>query len=59
MGDRFQVIVDLDADQADAGRLARRVVERLVAEDVVLAERTTCVLGQPWGHPPGPTGSVR
>ncbi|MGC0376627.1 hypothetical protein [Streptomyces sp. SAI-229] len=54
MGDRFQVIVDLDADEADAARLARRVVERLAAEGVVLAERTKCVLGQSLGHPPGP-----
>ncbi|GHB36928.1 hypothetical protein GCM10010377_29850 [Streptomyces viridiviolaceus] len=54
MGDRFQVIVDLDASEADAGRLGRRVVDRLVAEGIVLAERTKCVLGQPLGHPPGP-----
>ncbi|MFE9773996.1 hypothetical protein ACFYOV_20450 [Streptomyces sp. NPDC005931] len=54
MGDRFQVIVDLDADEADAGRLAQRVVEGLVAEGVVLAERTRCVPGGPPGHPPGP-----
>ncbi|CAL9492405.1 hypothetical protein SUDANB176_03273 [Streptomyces sp. enrichment culture] len=54
MGDGFQVIVDLDADEADARRPARRVVEWLVAEGVVLAERTRCVPGQPLGHPPGP-----
>ncbi|MFI0038470.1 hypothetical protein ACH4NS_23675 [Streptomyces mutabilis] len=54
MGDRFQVIVDLDAGEADARRLAGRVLERLVAEGVVLAERTRCVPGQPLGHPPGP-----
>ncbi|MEV5549551.1 hypothetical protein AB0L35_26010 [Streptomyces sp. NPDC052309] len=53
MGDRFQVIVDLDASEADAERLARRVVDRLVAEGIVLAERTD-VPGQPLGHPPGP-----
>ncbi|AQS69060.1 hypothetical protein [Streptomyces pactum] len=54
MGDRFQVIVDLDAGGTDAERLARRALEWLVAEGVVLAERTPCVLGQPLGHPPGP-----
>jgi hypothetical protein len=54
VGDRFQTIVDLDATEADAESLARRVVEWLVAEGVVLAERTQCVLGQPLGHPPGP-----
>ncbi|WP_437077701.1 hypothetical protein [Streptomyces sp. enrichment culture] len=54
MGDSFQTLVDLDAGGADAARLAGRVVDRLVAEGVVLAERTDRVLGQPLGHPPGP-----
>ncbi|GGQ08539.1 hypothetical protein ACFFKE_22495 [Streptomyces mutabilis] len=54
MGDRFQAIVDIDACGADACRLAGRVLEWLVAEGVVLAERTRCVPGQPLGHPPGP-----
>lgn len=54
MGDRFQAVVDLDAGASDAEPLARRVLDLLVAEGVVLAERTPCVLGQPLGHPPGP-----
>lgn len=54
MGDRFQTIVDLDASPADAEALAHRVVEWLVAEGIVLADRTDCVLGRPLGHPPGP-----
>jgi hypothetical protein len=54
MGDHFQTIVDLDATAADAPRLAQRVLDRLVTEGIVLAERTDCVLGQPLGHPPGP-----
>ncbi|MFJ8190970.1 hypothetical protein ACIQ8D_14540 [Streptomyces sp. NPDC096094] len=54
MGDGFQVIVDLDADETDAEGLARRVLEWLVAEGIVFAERTRCVPGQPLGHPPGP-----
>jgi hypothetical protein len=54
MGDRFQAFVDLDAGSADAPRLAERVVARLAAEGIVLAERTRCVPGQPAGHPPGP-----
>ncbi len=57
MGDRFQTIVDLDAGPADAEALAHRVVEWLVAEGVVLADRTNCVLGQPLGHPPGLSGN--
>ncbi|MEU3085027.1 hypothetical protein ACWCQ0_00260 [Streptomyces massasporeus] len=54
MGDHFQTIVDLDAGAADAERLAGRVVDWLVTEGIVLAERTDCVLGRPLGHPPGP-----
>ncbi|MFE9171004.1 hypothetical protein ACFYNZ_16000 [Streptomyces kebangsaanensis] len=54
MGDHFQTIVDLDASPREAPPLARRAVEWLVAEGIVLAERTDCVLGQPLGHPPGP-----
>lgn len=55
MGDTFQTIVDLDASPQDAPRLAERVVEWLVAEGIVLAERTPdCVYGQPLGHLPGP-----
>ncbi|WP_435283283.1 hypothetical protein [Streptomyces koelreuteriae] len=54
MGDRFQTIVDLDATATDAEPLARRVLDWLTAEGVVLAERTDCVLGQPLGQPPGP-----
>ncbi|GAB2881021.1 hypothetical protein GCM10027074_56630 [Streptomyces deserti] len=54
MGDYFQTIVDLDASEDEAARLAQRVVDWLVAEGIVLAEREDCVLGQPLGHPPGP-----
>lgn len=54
MGDHFQTIVDLDTSPHEAPRLAERVVEWLVVEGIVLAERTDCVLGQPLGHPPGP-----
>ncbi|MER5433100.1 hypothetical protein [Streptomyces sp. NPDC002588] len=51
MGDSYQVIVDLDVNEAEAPRLAQRVVDGLVAEGVVLAERTDFLLG---AHPPGP-----
>jgi hypothetical protein len=54
VGDRFQTIVDLDATATDAEPLARRVLDWLAAEGVVLAERIKCVPGQPLGHPPGP-----
>ncbi|MFJ8107394.1 hypothetical protein [Streptomyces sp. NPDC096132] len=52
MGDHFQVIVDLDVSEDEAPRLAKRLVERLVADGVVLADRTGPTLG---AHPPGPT----
>jgi hypothetical protein len=54
MGDRFQVIADLDATTADAPRLAARVTAWLVAEGVLHAERARCVPGQSLGHSPGP-----
>ncbi|MFD3379813.1 MULTISPECIES: hypothetical protein [unclassified Streptomyces] len=54
MGDHFQTVVDVDATADEARALAARVVEWLVAEGIVLGERTDCVLGQPLGHPPGP-----
>jgi DNA-directed RNA polymerase subunit RPC12/RpoP len=54
MGNHFQTVVDLDATQADASALAARGLGWLVAEGIVSAERTDCVLGAPLGHPPGP-----
>ncbi|MEU1511959.1 hypothetical protein ABZ490_07325 [Streptomyces sp. NPDC005811] len=51
MGDRFQVIVDLDVREQDAPRLAEQLVERLVTDGIVLAEREGFLLG---AHPPGP-----
>ncbi|GDY84963.1 hypothetical protein SAVCW2_41620 [Streptomyces avermitilis] len=59
MGDHFQTIVDLDASAGEAPELAARVIEWLVTEGIVLAERTDCVLGRPLGHPPGRTGGGR
>lgn len=54
MGNHFQTIVDLHATPADATALAARGLDWLVAEGIVRAERTDCVLGAPLGHPPGP-----
>lgn len=53
MGDHFQTIVDLDASPVEASALAGRVLDWLVQEGIVLAERTDCVLGAPSGNPPG------
>lgn len=55
MGDRFQTVVDLDATERDARDLGARVLDWLVAEGIVNAERTDCVLdGDGYGHAPGP-----
>ncbi|WP_327709551.1 hypothetical protein OG912_13600 [Streptomyces sp. NBC_00464] len=55
MGDYFQTIVDLDATERDAQELGARVLEWLIAEGIVAAERTDCVLGgDGYGHAPGP-----
>ncbi|WBO65572.1 hypothetical protein [Streptomyces camelliae] len=51
MGDTFQTIVDLDATAAEAPRLAGRVLDLLVAEGIVLAERADRSFGH---HLPGP-----
>ncbi|MGW1781548.1 hypothetical protein ACWCQQ_20730 [Streptomyces sp. NPDC002143] len=55
MGDTFQTIVDRDATPKDAPRLARAVVDWLVAEGIVLAEaKPGWALGDHPAHPPGP-----
>ncbi|GAA3247556.1 hypothetical protein ACFO1B_38740 [Dactylosporangium siamense] len=54
MGDWFQTIADLDATAAEAPHLADGLVAWLVAEGIVSAERTDCVLSADEGHPPGP-----
>ncbi|MFD7322650.1 hypothetical protein ACFV9D_16415 [Streptomyces sp. NPDC059875] len=54
MGSHFQTVVDLDATPTEAPALAARAVDWLVAQGIVRAERTDCVLGAPLGHPPGP-----
>ncbi|GAA4252075.1 hypothetical protein [Dactylosporangium darangshiense] len=54
MGDGFQVIADLDATGPEAPGLAEDLLGRLVAEGIVRAERTGCVLSADLGHPPGP-----
>ncbi|GAA1313406.1 hypothetical protein GCM10009647_039330 [Streptomyces sanglieri] len=55
MGDYFQTIVDLDATERDAQELGARVLDWLIADGIVAAERTDCVLGgDGYGHAPGP-----
>ncbi|MFI6768235.1 hypothetical protein [Streptomyces sp. NPDC050355] len=55
MGDYFQTIVDVDATAEDAARLGAKVVAWLVAEGIVEAEPSNCVLdGDGRGHAAGP-----
>ncbi|AVV42040.1 hypothetical protein PYK79_31880 [Streptomyces sp. ID05-04B] len=55
MGDTFQTVVDRDAAPRGAPRLARSVVDRWVAEGIVLADVQPGVgLSDLQGHPPGP-----
>ncbi|MCF2527842.1 hypothetical protein [Yinghuangia soli] len=54
MGHHLQTVVDLSVSAAAAEAVAARGLRWLVAEGIVLAERTDCVLGVPLGHPPGP-----
>ncbi|NGN64786.1 hypothetical protein G5C51_12850 [Streptomyces sp. A7024] len=54
MGDWFQTIVVTDATPGEAQQLADNVLGWLIADGIVSAERTDCVLGSELGHPPGP-----
>lgn len=54
VGDYYETIVDVEATADDAGALAARVRDWLIAEGVVRAELTDCVLGGDGrGHTPG------
>ncbi|MEU7418227.1 hypothetical protein [Streptomyces antibioticus] len=55
MGDTFQTLVDRDATPEDAPRLARPLVDWLVAEGIVLADAEPgWALSEHPAHPPGP-----
>ncbi|MBC9718722.1 hypothetical protein H9Y04_39970 [Streptomyces sp. TRM66268-LWL] len=54
MGDWFQTIVDTEATPQEAQGLATSVLDWLIADGFVSAERTDCVLGADAGHAPGP-----
>lgn len=55
MGDHFQTIVDLDATEQDAAQLGAGLLDWLIADGIVSAERTDCVLdGDGYGNAPGP-----
>ncbi|MFM9607952.1 hypothetical protein ACSCBZ_44010 [Streptomyces niveiscabiei] len=50
MGDRFQVIVDLDAGEAEAARLKERVIAWLVGEGIVVADARGYAAGPGWAR---------
>jgi hypothetical protein len=54
MGNHFQSIVDPEATEAEAPALADRVLRWLIAEQIVVPERTDCVLSESGGYAPGP-----
>lgn len=53
MGDWFQTIVDTEATSGEAQGLAANVLDWLIADGFISAERTDCVLGADAGHAPG------
>ncbi|MGW0664168.1 hypothetical protein [Streptodolium elevatio] len=53
MGDWFQTIVDIEATPEEAQVLAANILDWLIADGFVSAERTDCVLGADTGHAPG------
>lgn len=54
MGDWFQTIVDTEATPGEAQGLAANILDWLIGDGFVAAERTDCVLGADAGHAPGP-----
>jgi len=48
MGDRFQVIVDLEAGEAEAARLREKAVAWLVGEGIVVADEDGYAAGPAW-----------
>ncbi|MFI5708657.1 hypothetical protein [Kribbella sp. NPDC051620] len=55
MGDRFQVLADIDATPDEAPALAASMLRWLVDSGIVVGERTQCVLGgDGYGYEPGP-----
>jgi hypothetical protein len=53
LGERFQIIADVEAPAEEADELAAATVAWLVAGGIVAAELTDCGLSAP-AHPPGP-----
>jgi hypothetical protein len=57
VSDSFQVLVAQEIAAEEAEQVGRQVVEWMIAQGVVLPERTDCVLDSDLGHAPGPGAS--
>jgi hypothetical protein len=54
VGDNFQIIADVEAEEAEAPELAASVVSWLAGAGIIAGDPTDCVLGTGPGYPPGP-----
>jgi hypothetical protein len=52
MGEHFRTIVDRTATAHDAPALARKLIDSMIGQRIIRAERTDCALGST-GYPPG------
>jgi len=65
VSDSSQIIVDVEASEADAAKLGQRILQHLIAEKIVEAAESDSILGDTPGHRPGPgaaavvTGSMK
>lgn len=53
MGDYYQTIADLDANVQTAESTVERLREWMISQQIIVADRTNCVLSKKTGHSPG------
>jgi hypothetical protein len=58
MGDYYHNVVATQVSDNEAPNVAARMIERLIAEEFILAEKTDCVIGADQGYPPGPAAKA-
>ena len=54
MGDWFQIIVDRDSTEEEAVSVGEDIVKWLIADGIIDADMSECLLGEDLGYPPGP-----
>jgi hypothetical protein len=52
-GNGFQILADIDAAPSEATHLAAKTVEWLVLAEIIVPDRTDCVLSADFGYAPG------